>query len=568
METIDYQCICSSHPGQSLIQKSFDLNLNDLFNSIFEDGGSQVIIETHKKMNTKDIKFDKWTYLNNDKNDSLSSGLLSRTIHYTFCFTAGLFGSLNTPCIETQSIKYRDPKQYIVECISKTPNVPYGNNFFIKNRYCFIKVNVNKTILKLHSEVKFIKKQVFSDTIRNTSINGVLCWSIALTDFLEKKAEEKKSLIKTSKVLSEIENNYLSLSEERENIFLNSKKLYGPRPFEDGEKENTQLVSNSKQSLSKPKGSRENTIHKKEKRSEQSIPLITQKNSFSQVEYKILHDSFEKESLKNYSLLKSSFEKGANGENELKVDFNVDNIDHSGMTAPLTTSSLSSWEGTVEFQKRMEYLENMQEAEENENIFDGFNFEEEFNNNSVNINSKKNIFFETQHNFEKFEKINKGKKTLLDDNNNINNSNHNKKIDNVLSVNNQNFNVQQQESENFEIVNNFTKNENVYLVPPNLKNASNSLKASVRHQASINSFNFQNNTYFTNDTNSTANISENLALKNKKKIKVVRMPGRWIHKQRNPERYMSHPGRSMMVHKFDGIIGTIFLINDVISPIL
>lgn len=63
------------------------------------------------------------------------------------------------------------------------------------------------------------------------------------------------------------------------------------------------------------------------------------------------------------------------------------------------------------------------------------------------------------------------------------------------------------------------------------------------------------------------NVNDLVNAQGKRRIKILRMPGRWIPHRRDPHKYLSHKGRQIWALKFEGIVGTFFLFTQVMSLI-
>ncbi|KAJ3205841.1 hypothetical protein HDU67_008615 [Dinochytrium kinnereticum] len=105
-------CGCPKHPGVVVCEVVFDLPVQVLFDAIFEEGGSPVVHEAHRKRLTSvqthssfaiagpvDLTFGEWK-------DS-DRGTRTRKITYKYAFKAILVGKISTPCFEEQEILKR-----------------------------------------------------------------------------------------------------------------------------------------------------------------------------------------------------------------------------------------------------------------------------------------------------------------------------------------------------------------------------------------------------------------------------------------------------------------------------
>ena len=46
---------------------------------------------------------------------------------------------------------------YVIESDCSQRDIPYGDNFYVQNRYCLMRVSSNKTRLVVQSEIKYRK---------------------------------------------------------------------------------------------------------------------------------------------------------------------------------------------------------------------------------------------------------------------------------------------------------------------------------------------------------------------------------------------------------------------------
>lgn len=111
------------------------LRKDQVFELIFRNGGSDILLEVHRRRGTDDLEIGDWEQLvQPPQQQELADQrqqqqlpplvLFTRKLSYKYSFNGGILGSMSTVCSEQQTIMYQDSSRFVVESVSKTPFVP------------------------------------------------------------------------------------------------------------------------------------------------------------------------------------------------------------------------------------------------------------------------------------------------------------------------------------------------------------------------------------------------------------------------------------------------------------
>ncbi|KAJ3126482.1 Protein Aster-B [Nowakowskiella sp. JEL0407] len=179
----DCSCKPEEHPAALVLDETFNIDIRDLFLAIFADGGSGAVRGAHKRRETEPILFTNWETDNDGR-------WVTRELNYDVWFKAPMMAKQATPSIEKQNVIKQEELYYVVDAITKTPKVPYGDYFTVNNRYCLTHVAPGKSRLTIRATVDFIKKTMMKGTIESSAIEGITSYGRELS-FVLREMEAK-----------------------------------------------------------------------------------------------------------------------------------------------------------------------------------------------------------------------------------------------------------------------------------------------------------------------------------------------------------------------------------------
>jgi len=145
----DDTCACVSHYDNEHLNQEFDLSIEKLYKSLFNDE-SVVQSKMRALLKAEDYEATSW-------HDS-EEGASERTLTYRVPLNANL-GPKWAEVIEKQVLTTTSvaTKCYVINCEVTNPNVPYGDKFNIVKRYCLTRGRDNTCKLRLTSDVQYKK---------------------------------------------------------------------------------------------------------------------------------------------------------------------------------------------------------------------------------------------------------------------------------------------------------------------------------------------------------------------------------------------------------------------------
>ncbi|XP_063689391.1 protein Aster-B-like isoform X4 [Bolinopsis microptera] len=145
----DDTCACVSHYDNEHLNQEFDLSIEKLYKSLFNDE-SVVQSKMRTLLKAEDYEATSW-------HDS-EEGASERTLTYRVPLNANL-GPKWAEVIEKQVLTTTSvaAKCYVINCEVTNPNVPYGDKFNIVKRYCLTRGRDNTCKLRLTSDVQYKK---------------------------------------------------------------------------------------------------------------------------------------------------------------------------------------------------------------------------------------------------------------------------------------------------------------------------------------------------------------------------------------------------------------------------
>ncbi|CAF4989167.1 unnamed protein product, partial [Rotaria sp. Silwood1] len=142
------KCPCESHLATQLIDRTYSLSVERLFDCLF--GDNDFVVAYHASRRIKDYHADEWNH--NEK-----TGKRERLCTYKVG-VAAVFGATTICSNEKQVIQCELSKShYIVDTEVRNEGIKYADAFFVASRYCLVQTGPNKSHLKVTCEVRYLK---------------------------------------------------------------------------------------------------------------------------------------------------------------------------------------------------------------------------------------------------------------------------------------------------------------------------------------------------------------------------------------------------------------------------
>ncbi|CAF1637877.1 unnamed protein product, partial [Adineta ricciae] len=139
------KCHCQSHLATELINRTYPMSVEHLFDCIF--GNNEFLVAYRASRRIKDFHSVEWKM--NDE-----TGKRERLCTYKVTVSA-VFGSTTICSNERQIIDCEQPKShYILDTEVRNEGIKYADSFFVASRYCLVQTGPNKTHLKVTCEVR------------------------------------------------------------------------------------------------------------------------------------------------------------------------------------------------------------------------------------------------------------------------------------------------------------------------------------------------------------------------------------------------------------------------------
>ncbi|CAH1262758.1 GRAMD1B [Branchiostoma lanceolatum] len=134
--------------GRKCINEVYNIPVDKLYEMLFSQE-SDFFQEFHASRKTFDLVIGSWQ----DRED----GDQTRQLTYTLTLNAS-FGPKTSASTETQISHDSKPGLfYVVDCEIVNGGIPYGENFYVLNRYCLNRVTSYQSRLRVSSEIKYRK---------------------------------------------------------------------------------------------------------------------------------------------------------------------------------------------------------------------------------------------------------------------------------------------------------------------------------------------------------------------------------------------------------------------------
>nr|KAG5706742.1 hypothetical protein BaRGS_007245 [Batillaria attramentaria] len=174
-------CAGHDHLEKLYLDEVFNLNVDKVFENIFTDSAFFRTFVGSRK--TFDLNLPGWL------EETDEDGNRVRTISYTLTLNNSI-GPRTSPSTERQ-VCYKESKpgrNYCVDCECCNGGIPYGDSFYVVNRYCLTRVSLTKCRLRVTSALKFRKHVMgmFKGMIEKSAVNGLTdyCRSLCVFEFI------------------------------------------------------------------------------------------------------------------------------------------------------------------------------------------------------------------------------------------------------------------------------------------------------------------------------------------------------------------------------------------------
>eukprot|EP00054_Salpingoeca_dolichothecata_P027024 m.195876 g.195876 ORF g.195876 m.195876 type:complete len:802 (-) comp25837_c0_seq1:107-2512(-) len=166
VSNVPVTCPCPSHEGKQLLDTIVPCSLEVLVRLIFTE--HEFFRSFLKRMKISELTAEDW--------GKDAEGTPKRQLNYTLALSYPI-GPKTTAASETQWHRVRSTAEvHIFEAEVRTPNVPYGDNFYTCTKYCMTFQSPKETRLKVHAQVKYRKGAPWSFTknlIERNSFDGL-----------------------------------------------------------------------------------------------------------------------------------------------------------------------------------------------------------------------------------------------------------------------------------------------------------------------------------------------------------------------------------------------------------
>lgn len=172
-------CGCETHPKHIIGSLEAPVNVNLLFDALFRTSDDIVTRIAYRRRECSDVVIEPWAV-------SDSSNCEFRVIYCVTKYKVPFnVYSQYSKVIEEQVIIRSLPSQtYVVSASIATPEVPYGETFRVKTRYCFTASSSSSSRLFVSSNVHFYKWNLFSKKIEALSVDASISFFSIIKDLL------------------------------------------------------------------------------------------------------------------------------------------------------------------------------------------------------------------------------------------------------------------------------------------------------------------------------------------------------------------------------------------------
>ncbi|KAL9964996.1 hypothetical protein ACROYT_G028719 [Oculina patagonica] len=141
------KCVCDTHLNKEFVNEEFPISVDTLYEYLFTE--SDFYKRVQKARRTKDLVLNPWETTEDGQR---------RTITYTVSLNHAI-GPKHSPTTEQQHCLQRSVpgKLYVVQAEINNEGIPYGDSFYITNRYCMTRTSNTTSRLRISAEVTYQK---------------------------------------------------------------------------------------------------------------------------------------------------------------------------------------------------------------------------------------------------------------------------------------------------------------------------------------------------------------------------------------------------------------------------
>ncbi|XP_068685405.1 protein Aster-B-like [Montipora foliosa] len=179
---VPINCACDSHLSKECINEEFPVSVDTLYEYLFTESDFYRRIQKTRK--TKDLVFNPWETTEDGQR---------RTLTYTIALNHPI-GPKHSPTTEKQHCLQNSVpgKVYVVQAEVNNEGIPYGDSFYIINRYCITRTSKMTSRLRITSDV-FYQKSVWGfvkNMIEKNALEGLRDYFQFLVESLRRETTE------------------------------------------------------------------------------------------------------------------------------------------------------------------------------------------------------------------------------------------------------------------------------------------------------------------------------------------------------------------------------------------
>ncbi|RMZ98033.1 GRAM domain-containing 1B [Brachionus plicatilis] len=209
------KCSCTEHNGKELMNLTFNMSVNQLFESLF--GHTEFCRKYWESRKFGNLIVGEW---NNEP------VLPARRLEYTVDLGGALGRPKNTE--DQKILEYRSEVCIVMESSSVTHNVPYSDYFVVKNRFCITRITANQTRVIVNCHI-FYKKNpnfIIKNFIEKNSISAIKDSFLYIASIVNQFHDEKCHESTFNKIgLENSSNSEICSSDFKEKNLPECKKL-------------------------------------------------------------------------------------------------------------------------------------------------------------------------------------------------------------------------------------------------------------------------------------------------------------------------------------------------------
>ncbi|KAF9366397.1 hypothetical protein BGX34_003354 [Mortierella sp. NVP85] len=175
-------CNCQRHYKNAVTSTVIPLPLNLCFELLFSGKGvgegDKLTCDTHRfKDGSTEIKITPWQRGERLAKSTTIDGNAAwedqkRNLEYSVTFKVPMLAKASTQCLEVQQVVQYNDSLILVHSESRTPNVPYGEQFTTVSQVCMTWESPMRTKIKCFMEVKFKKSIMLASRVESGALEG------------------------------------------------------------------------------------------------------------------------------------------------------------------------------------------------------------------------------------------------------------------------------------------------------------------------------------------------------------------------------------------------------------